>query len=83
LPVWQSLIENAARSEIAQSALQQASCHGPKSERFDFADETQQPIGQRLYTLSREAVQQVVELSQVLFNQGNSVNQIMEVLMPT
>jgi hypothetical protein len=24
-----------------------------------------------------------VELSQVLFNQGNSVNQIMEVLMPT
>jgi hypothetical protein len=68
---------------VAQSALGQASCSGQKSERFDFADATQQPIGQRLYTLSREAVQQVVELSQVLLNQGNSVHQVMEVLMPT
>ena len=67
---------------IAQSALQHASCSGQKSERFDFAAPTQQSIGQRLYTLSREAVQQVVELSQGLLNQGNSVDQIMEVLMP-
>jgi hypothetical protein len=67
---------------VAQSALQQASCSGQKSERFDFADEAQQPIGQRLYTLSREAVRQVIELSQVLFNQGKSVDQILEVLMP-
>ncbi|NJL55728.1 hypothetical protein HC928_11355 [bacterium] len=67
---------------IAQSALQHASCRGQKSERFDFAAQTQQSIGQRLYTLSREAVQQVVELSQGLLMQGNSVEQIMEVLMP-
>ena len=67
---------------VAQSALQQASCSGQKSERFDFADNHEQPIGQRLYSLSREAVQQVVELTQVLLHQGQSVAQIMEVLMP-
>jgi hypothetical protein len=63
---------------VAQSALQSASCSGQKSERFDFADNHEQPIGQRLYTLSREAVQQVVELTQVLLHQGQSVAQIME-----
>lgn len=67
---------------VAQSALQSASCSGQKSERFDFAEHPEQPIGQRLYTLSREAVQQVVELTQVLLHQGQSVAQIMEVLMP-
>ncbi len=66
----------------AQSALQQASCSGQKSERFDFADNHEQPIGQRFYSLSREAVQQVVEMTQVLLHQGQSVAQIMEVLMP-
>ena len=55
---------------------------GQKSERFDFADNHEQPIGQRVYTLSREAVQLVVELTQVLLHQGQSVAQIMEVLMP-
>lgn len=67
---------------VAQSALQQASCSGQKSERFDFTDNHEQPIGQRVYSLSREAVQQVVELTQVLLHQGQSVAQIMEVLMP-
>lgn len=68
---------------VAQSALQHASCQGQKSERFDFADDHHQPIGQRLYALSREAVQQVVELTQTLLLQDKSVDQIMEVLMPT
>ena len=67
---------------VAQSALQQASCQGQKSERFEFADESQQPIGQRRYSLAREAVQQVVEFTQTLLIQGKSVDQIMEVLMP-
>jgi hypothetical protein len=67
---------------VAQSALQQASCSRQKSERFNFADERAQPIGQRLYSLSREAVQQVVEFTQTLLSQGKSVDQIMEVLMP-
>ncbi|MDJ0708534.1 MAG: hypothetical protein QNJ46_35150 [Leptolyngbyaceae cyanobacterium MO_188.B28] len=67
---------------LAQSALQQASCQGQKSERFDFADNHEQPIGQRLYSLSREAVEQVVVFAQSLLLQGQSVEQIMEVLMP-
>ena len=67
---------------VAQSALQRAGCGGQKSERFSFAHETEQPIGQRVYTLSREAVQQVVELTQALLQQGQSVEHIMEVLMP-
>jgi phage gp46-like protein len=68
---------------VAQSMLQSASCSGQKSERFNFADERAQPLGQRLYTLSREAVTQVVELTQTLLPHGKSVEQIMEVLMPT
>jgi hypothetical protein len=36
----------------------------------------------RVYSLSREAVQQVVEFTQSLLNQGKSVAQVMEVLMP-
>lgn len=67
---------------VAQSALEDASCSGQKSERFKFAHEHEQTIGQRVYSLSREAVQQVVEYTQVLMHQGKSVDQIMEVLMP-
>jgi hypothetical protein len=67
---------------VAQSVLQQASCSGQNSERFSFADNHEQTIGQRLYSLSREAVQQVVEFTQSLLHQGKSVEQIMEVLMP-
>jgi len=67
---------------VAQSVLQQASCSGQNSERFNFADNHEQPIGQRLYSLSREAVQQVVEFTQTLLSQGKSLDQIMEVLMP-
>jgi hypothetical protein len=48
---------------VAQSALQQASCSRQKSERFNFADNHEQPIGQLLYSLSREALQQVVEFT--------------------
>lgn len=67
---------------VAQSVLQEASCCGQNSERFNFADVNEQTIGQRLYSLSRDAVQQVVEFTQTLLSQGKSVNQIMEVLMP-
>lgn len=67
---------------VAQSALEDASCSGQKSERFTFASQHEQPIGQRVYSLSREAVQQVVEYTQVLLQQGKSVAQIMEVMMP-
>ena len=68
---------------VAQSALQQASCCGQKSERFEFAECHQQTIGQRLYTLAREALTQVVQLIRQLTHQGQSVDLIMEVLMPS
>jgi hypothetical protein len=67
---------------VAQSVLQDASCAGQNSERFGFALSHGQPIGQRLYSLSREALQQVLEFTQSLLNQGKSLEQIMEVLMP-
>lgn len=67
---------------VAQSVLQDASGCGQNSERFNFADINEQTIGQRLYALSREALQSVVEFAQTLLTQGKSVEQIMEVLMP-
>lgn len=67
---------------VAQSVLQQASCSGGKSERFEFARNQQQTIGQRLYTLNREALLQVLQLTQTCLNQGQSLEQILEVMMP-
>jgi len=67
---------------VAQSALQHTRCSGQKSERFKFAQQHEKPIGQRLYSLSREAVQQVVEFTRLRVHQGQSVEQIMEGLMP-
>ncbi len=68
---------------VAQSALQQASCSGRKSEKFNFAPETEQTIGQRLYTLTREALHNLLELSQSLLLQGKSTEQVLEVMMPS
>lgn len=67
---------------VAQSVLQQTDWSGGKSERFEFAQDHEQTIGQRLYTLTREALQQVLNLTQVLLAQGQSVDQILEVMMP-
>lgn len=74
---------NFCLSCIAQSALQQASCRGQKSERFEFADAHEQPIGLRVHSLARDALKQVVQLIHQLTRQGQSVDLIMEVLMPT
>jgi hypothetical protein len=66
---------------VAQSLLQQAACQGKKLERFAFANE-KQTVGQRLYTLTREAYQQLLHLVQGLFAQGRTCDQVLEVLMP-
>ncbi|MDJ0573263.1 MAG: hypothetical protein QNJ53_30090 [Pleurocapsa sp. MO_192.B19] len=68
---------------VAQSILQQASCSGRKSERFNSAQEDEPTIGQRLYSLTREALYNLLELSQNLFVQGKSTEQILEVMMPS
>ena len=68
---------------VAQSALQQASCSGKKSEKFNLTLENESTIGQRLYTLSREALHNLLQLSHSLLFQGQSTEQILEVMMPS
>lgn len=68
---------------VAQSALQEASCSGRKSEKFNLTPENESTIGQRLYTLSREALHNLLELSHNLLFQGQSTEQILEVMMPS
>lgn len=68
---------------VAQSALQQASCSGRKSEKFNLTPENESTIGQRLYTLSREALHNLLELSHSLLFQGQSTEQILEAIMPS
>lgn len=66
---------------VAQSLLGQAACAGKKSERFSFAKETQS-VGQRLYSLSREAYHNLLHLVHSLFAQGRTPEQVLEVIMP-
>lgn len=66
---------------VAQSILQRATCSGTQSEKFRFA-QGQQTVGQQLYTISRQALQQVVHFVQTLFEQGQTCEQVTEVLMP-
>ena len=68
---------------VAQSLLQATPGSGQSSERFEFAQPHEQTVGQRLYTLGREALEQLLEMTQGLLAQGQSVAQIMEVLMPS
>jgi len=68
---------------VAQSALQSASCSGVKSERLNQAQENEPTIGQRLYTLTRDALHNLLELTQNLLAQGKSIEQVLEVIMPS
>ena len=67
---------------VAQSVLQHTPCNGGKSERFEFARNQQQTIGQRLYTLTREALLQVLQVTQACLEQGQSLEHVLEVMMP-
>jgi hypothetical protein len=67
---------------LAQSILQRVTGSGQTSERFKFAEE-KQTIGQRLYSLHREAFSQLLSLIEGLFAQGQSHQQILQVIMPT
>ncbi len=66
---------------LAQSFLQNAPVAGETSEKFSFARKTPS-IGQKLYGLAREALHPLVQLCHSLFAQGQSVEQIVEVMMP-
>lgn len=67
---------------VAQSLLQRTPAGGKKSERFAFAEDDQQTVGQKLYTLTRDALGQLVQLVQGLFAQGQSYEHVLERLMP-
>lgn len=67
---------------VAQSLLQQVACQGKKLERFEFANE-QQTVGQRLYSLTRQVYHQLLHLLQGLFAQGQTCEQVLEVIMPS
>ena len=68
---------------VAQSALQSASCSGETSFRFNPTQENESTIGQRLRTLTREALHNLLELTQNLLAQGKSTEQVLEVIMPS
>jgi len=68
---------------VAQSVLQQASCSGGKSERFNLTQENEPTIGQRLHSLGREALHNLLKLAHTLLTQGKSTEQVLEVMMPS
>ena len=77
----EALLRHFRLSCVAQSLLQRVTCHGQKSERFKFAQE-KQTIGQCVYSLNREALANLLSLSENLFAQGQSSHNILELLMP-
>lgn len=66
---------------VAQSLLQRTVGCGGKSERFAFA-QGEQTLGQRLYAITRQALEQLLQLAQNLFASGQSYDQVLEVMMP-
>jgi hypothetical protein len=68
-------------SYVAQSLLQQAPASGAETERFMFAQGAS-TIGQKVRTIARDALQNLLQLVEQLFAQGHSCEHILEVLMP-
>jgi hypothetical protein len=78
----QAVKRHLCLSCLAQSLLQRCTPQAGKSERFWFAN-GMQTLGQRLYSLSRETLAQLLEFAHGLFAVGRSSSQVLEVLMPT
>jgi hypothetical protein len=66
---------------VAQSLLQQAPASGSTTERFAFA-QGDITIGQRVRTIARDALKNLLMLVEQLLAQGHSCAHILEVLMP-
>jgi len=66
---------------VAQSILQRVVGRGEKSERFKFA-KNRQTIGQKLYSLNREALLSLLRWSERLFAGGQSAVELLELAMP-
>jgi hypothetical protein len=67
---------------VAQSLLQRTPSAGRKSERLAFAAHQQQTVGQKRYTLHRDALGQLLRLVHGLFAPGHPCEQVLERLMP-
>jgi hypothetical protein len=66
---------------VAQSFGQRAAASGRTSERFAFADD-KATVGQKVYTITREALGSVLHFVQGLFAQGRTCDQVLEALLP-
>lgn len=66
---------------VAQSLLQQAPASGSETERFMFAQGAI-TIGQKVRTIARDALKNLLKLVEQLFAQGHSCEHILGVLMP-
>jgi hypothetical protein len=66
---------------VAQSLLQQAPASGSETERFACA-QGDSTIGQRVRTIARDALKNLLQLVEQLLAQGHSCEHILEVLMP-
>jgi hypothetical protein len=66
---------------VAQLILQRTACSGAQSERFQFA-QGRQTTGQKLHTLTRQALDHLVQFILAQFKQGQTIGQILQLLMP-
>ncbi len=68
-------------SRVSQSLIQRASAPVSKSERFEFA-KGKITFGQRCRTIAREVFRSMLKLSQRLFSEGKSCDEVLDMLMP-
>src|SRR5262249_7601953 len=66
---------------VAQTLVQRESRSRGKSGRSEFADE-KATVGQRVYTIAREALAGMLQFAQGLFAQGRTCDQVLQALMP-
>lgn len=65
---------------VAQSIVYRTPCSGAQSERFQFA-QGRQTAGQKLHTLTRQALEDLVQFILTQFTQGQTGTQILQILM--
>ncbi|EKQ69279.1 hypothetical protein OsccyDRAFT_1904 [Leptolyngbyaceae cyanobacterium JSC-12] len=67
---------------VAQSILQRTACSGAQSERFEFA-QGKQTVGQKLYTLTRQAFDDLLQFIVTRCSHGHTNGQILQALLPS
>lgn len=67
---------------VAQSILQRTGCSGTQSERFGVA-QGRQTVGEKLYTLTRPVLDDLLQFIVMQFNQRQTGEQILQRLLPS